>query len=312
MKKYVGVILSSMFGKKIKIVTHDSRFHADDVFAVATLSLVFKGKIKVTRTRDEKIINNADIVLDVGNIYDPEKNRFDHHQPEGAGVRENGIPYASFGLIWKHFGRRLCEEKVWQYIENKIVQPIDAGDNGISTFIKDPKYDVFPYIVPDMLFSFMPSWKENQNMDKPFFEAVKFVQIILEREILRATHSFESEKIILDSYEKTEDKRIVVISKGYQFSDEDIGRALQEKSEVLYFIKHREEHDQWSVKAMRIKGDEFPSKKPFPKEWAGLSDGELQKISGVSDAIFCHRGLFLAVAKSLDGAKLLAQKALEN
>lgn len=301
-----------MFGKKTKIITHDSRFHADDVFAVAVLDLVFNGKIKVTRTRDEKLINKADIVLDVGNVYNPEKNRFDHHQKEGAGVRENGIPYASFGLIWKHFGRRLCEENVWQYIENKIVQPIDAGDNGISTFIKDSKYNVFPYIVPDMLYTFMPSWKESQDMDKPFLEAVEIAKRILQREILRATHSFESEKIILECYENSEDKRMIVIDKRYKFSDEDIGRVLNSKPEVLFFLKYRPEHDQWSAKAMRIVPDDFPSRKPFPKEWAGLSDEELQKFSGVSDAIFCHRGLFMAVAKSLDGALAMARKAVEN
>jgi uncharacterized UPF0160 family protein len=251
-------------------------------------------------------------VLDVGNVYEPEKKRFDHHQKEGAGVRENGIPYASFGLIWKYFGRRLCNENVWQYIENKIVQPIDAGDNGISTFTKDPKYNVFPYIVPDMLYSFMPSWKESQEMDKYFFEAVGIVKKILKREILRATHSFESEEIILKCYEKSEDKRIVMIDKEYQFSDEDVGRVLNSKPEVLYVLKYRKEHDQWSAKAMRIDPSDFPSKKPFPKEWAGLVDKELQKVSGVSDAIFCHRGLFLSVAKSFEGALLLAQKSIEN
>lgn len=301
-----------MFGKKIKIVTHDSRFHADDVFAVATLDLVFNGKIKVTRTRDQKLIEAADIVLDVGGVYDADKNRFDHHQKEGAGVRENGIPYASFGLIWKHFGRRLCNENVWQYIENKIVQSIDAGDNGISTFTKDPKYNAFPYIVQDMLYSFMPSWKESQDMDKQFLEVVEMVKIILQREILRATHSFESEEIILECYEKSEDKRIVVIDKRYKFSDEDIGRVLNSKPEVLFFLKYRPEHDQWSAKAMRIVPDDFPSRKPFPNEWAGLTGEELQKVSGVPDAIFCHRGVFLAVAKSLDGAKSLANKAINN
>ncbi|MEY2702940.1 MAG: hypothetical protein RLY43_1578 [Bacteroidota bacterium] len=300
-----------MFGKKIKIVTHDSRFHADDVFAVATLDLVFNGKIKVTRTRDEKLISEADIVLDVGSIYDPEKNRFDHHQKEGAGMRENGIPYASFGLIWNHFGRRLCNEKVWQYIENKIVQSIDAGDNGISTYEIKPEYKISPYNASTMIFSFMPSWKESQDMDKPFFEAVAMVKKILQREILRATHSFESEEIILGCYEKSEDKRIIVIDKGYQFSDEDISRVLHNKPEVLFFLKYREEHDQWSAKAIRIDLSDFPTRKPFPKEWAGLSNEELQKVSGVSDAVFCHRGVFLAVTKSLEGAIQIAKKAIE-
>ncbi len=301
-----------MFGKKIKVVTHDSRFHADDIFAVATLSLVFKGKIKVTRTRDEKIINEGDIVLDVGNIYDEDKKCFDHHQKEGAGVRENGIPYASFGLIWKHYGRQLCTDKVWQYIEKKIVQPIDAGDNGMSTFTVNEKPGVFPYIVPDMLYSFMPSWKEKFSYDDGFFKAVEIVKQILEREIKRAEDSFQSEEIILKDYEKAEDKRIIILDKNYHFSDEDISRVLYDKPEVLYFIKYREEHDQWSVKAMRISPDDFPSRKSFPKEWAGLVDEELQKVSGVDDALFCHRGIFLCVVKSLGGAIKVAQKSISN
>jgi uncharacterized UPF0160 family protein len=41
-----------------------------------------------------------------------------------------------------------------------------------------------------------------------------------------------------------------------------------------------------------------------------LKDEELQKISGVSDATFCHRGLFLAGAKSKEGAIKLAEIAL--
>jgi uncharacterized UPF0160 family protein len=133
----------------------------------------------------------------------------------------------------------------------------------------------------------------------------------LQREILRATHSFESEEIILGCYEKSEDKRIIVIDKGYQFSDEDISRVLHNKPEVLFFLKYREEHDQWSAKAIRIDLSDFPTRKPFPKEWAGLSNEELQKVSGVSDAVFCHRGVFLAVTKSLEGAIQIAKKAIE-
>ena len=49
------------------IVTHDGKFHADDVFAVATLLLVFPGAT-VTRTRDEGLIKGADAAVDVGGI----------------------------------------------------------------------------------------------------------------------------------------------------------------------------------------------------------------------------------------------------
>ena len=47
------------------IVTHDGSFHADDVFAVATLLKLFPDA-NVIRTRDTSVIERADVVVDVG------------------------------------------------------------------------------------------------------------------------------------------------------------------------------------------------------------------------------------------------------
>lgn len=311
MKKFVGVI-KKMFWRKIKVVTHDSRFHADDLFAVAVLNILYKGKINLIRTRDEEIIKSADIVLDVGMIYDPEKNRFDHHQKDGAGFRENGIPYASFGLIWKHFGNKLCSPEAWEKIDKKIVQSIDAGDNGVDTFTIKPEYKVYPYLAQFMLFSFMPTWKENKTLDESFYEALEMCTKFLKREITSAEHHVEAKKYILDIYEKASDKRIIILDGEKNFSDEDIYSVLSSKSEVLFIVKYRPDNKKWHIKGMRINSDEFPVKKQFPKEWGGLINEDLQKISGVEDASFCHRGLFLAVADSLDGALKLTQKAIDN
>src|SRR5437764_1161911 len=97
---------------EVTIVAHNGNFHADDVFAVATVLLVLERSDfpawrqaipKIIRTRDPKTIEKADFVVDVGGVYDAENNRFDHHQAGGAGTRANGIPYASFGLVWKKF-----------------------------------------------------------------------------------------------------------------------------------------------------------------------------------------------------------------
>ena len=48
----------------MKIVTHNAKFHTDDVFAVATL-LVLYPDAKIIRTRDEALVKTADIVVDV-------------------------------------------------------------------------------------------------------------------------------------------------------------------------------------------------------------------------------------------------------
>ena len=122
-----------MIWNKKKIITHSGTFHADDIFACAVLSLHMKNKVKIIRTRDKSIIEKGDYVVDVGGIYDEQINRFDHHQIGGAGKRPNGIPYASFGLVWKKFGPLLCASKeVAEKIDQKLASPIDAEDNGLD------------------------------------------------------------------------------------------------------------------------------------------------------------------------------------
>ena len=46
---------------------------------------------------------------------------------------------------------------------------------------------------------------------------------------------------------------------------------------------------------------------PLPKEWAGLRDAELQKMTGIPGAIFCHKGRFISIWETKEDA----QKALD-
>ncbi|MFT5179667.1 MAG: uncharacterized UPF0160 family protein [Candidatus Paceibacteria bacterium] len=289
-----------------KIIVHNDRFHADEVFAVATLDLVFNGDIEVVRTRDEDIMDSADIVIDVGGIYDFEKGRFDHHQAEGAGERENGIPYASFGLVWKHFGDKLCDRhEAWEFVDRNIVQVIDAGDNGFSTFklIND---DIGVYQIGTLIGAFNPTWKESGDLyDKNFKVVVEIAKKVLEREIKKANDKSEAIPEVEKAYEETEDKRLIVLEKNYQW-----GEVLHNKDDVLYVITPSKLGDAWRVNTIQDK--EFTNRKSFPKEWAGLRGGELQEVSGVEDAKFCHRKLFLAVAQSKEGAIKLANIAINS
>ena len=121
-----------------RLITYNGGFHADDVFACATLMILLEREnkeVSITRTRDEALMRDAEFVFDVGGIYSPEANRFDHHQEGGAGKRDNGIPYASFGLVWKKYGEIVCgSREVADRIDKNIAQPIDAFDNGVDIF----------------------------------------------------------------------------------------------------------------------------------------------------------------------------------
>jgi len=298
------------FAKKVSIVTHSGSFHSDDVFAVATLAILFRDQIKIERSRDPTVITNADFVLDVGAEYDFARKRFDHHQNGGAGERLDKIPYASFGLIWKHFGEKISGSKeIAEKFDRDFVRFIDAMDSGIGE-LKAIVSDVYPHTVSGVIFSFLPSWKDDiSDMDRRFLEAVSFAKGLILRKIKVLKDESEGVAIVEKIYRQTEDKRIIILDRSYPWSPK-----LSEFKEPIFVVGPVIDEDgtgTWKVRAVRDNVYSFKNRKDLPVSWAGKMDKELQDITGVSDAVFCHNKLFIAVAKSKEGACKLAKLALE-
>jgi uncharacterized UPF0160 family protein len=289
----------------MKIVTHNSKFHADDVFAVAVLSMIFPDS-EIIRTRDETVIESADIVVDVGKIYDPAKLRFDHHQTGGAGVRDNGIPYASFGLVWKEYGESLAEA-VAAMVEEKLVMPIDALDNGVT--LATPKFgDIKEYGISEYLYSYwIDSNVSEEKILEIFISVVNLAKELISREIEKNKRIINDGKLVEEIYAATEDKRIIILDKNYAW-----GRKLVEKPEPLIVIYPSLDVPKWNIQTIRKNLTSFESRISLPASWAGKSGEELVSITGVKDAHFCHNGRFLAVAGSKEGALKLAEIALNS
>jgi uncharacterized UPF0160 family protein len=184
--------------------------------------------------------------------------------------------------------------------------PVDAFDNGVDLYQNNFE-NLFPYTINDVMSIFSRTALEEENRDGQFVKALAWAKEILTREIKKANDQIEITKIIRSFYEESDDKRLVVIDKP-KVSRFEIWEALQEFSEPL-FVVYGDKED-WSVVAMRREMSNFGNRKDFPESWAGICDKELEKVSGVGDAVFCHRNLFLAVAKSKEGAIKLAKLAL--
>lgn len=298
--------------KKKRIITHSGNFHTDDVFAVAALTMAIDEPYEIIRTRDSKIVEKGDFILDVGGVYNPDKNYFDHHQEGGAGERENGIPYSSFGLIWKKYGVSLCGTKdAADIVEKRLCYPVDSADNGIETF-KKVSEDVYPYLIHSVTSVFRPTWKEevdgNNDYTSAFMEYVTFAKKILEREIVHAKDEIDGRSLVVDAYDRAQDKRIIVIDGHYPWEN-----VLSEYPEPLYIVKPDHQNGgSWKVASVRDNPMGFKNRKDLPESWAGKSGKELVKATGVEDAIFCHNKRFIAVAGSYDGALRLAKIAVES
>lgn len=292
--------------QKVRIVTHNSKFHTDDIFAVATLSLILgEENIEVIRTRDPEIIKTGDYVVDVGGVYDFETKRFDHHQEGGAGKRENSIPYASFGLVWKHFGEKVCGSlEIANRIEEELVWPIDAGDNGVQVYDTRIEY-VFPFTIGSFMDSYNPSWKNEDNSRiKEFMQAVSIARGLLQRLIQIKSDLIEADKIVREIYIKSEDKRLIIMDKYYPNNE-----TLFSLPEPLFSI-YPQGDGKWVIKGVKGDDETFNYRKYLPKEWSGKTGEELERISGVIGANSCHNALFIATAKTKEAILKMAEIAL--
>ena len=91
----------------LNIGTHNGIFHSDEVVACAILCLIHSNiSVQILRSREVEFLNQCDICVDIGG------GEFDHHK-----TRENGIKYASAGLVWKGFGKQLIEQFLMQYFK---------------------------------------------------------------------------------------------------------------------------------------------------------------------------------------------------
>ena len=284
------------------VVTHNGNFHADDVFSIAALKTVFPS-FKLIRTRDLELINKADIVVDVGGEYDPDTDRFDHHQRGGAGERENGIPYSSFGLIWHKYGLEIClgNQDVTNAVDAGLVSTIDAIDcghvEGVSTGIS----------LSQTISMFNPTWQEDSHFDTCFDEAVDFASRILTRFIASANGGISAKEIGARAIDAADDPRVIVLEKYTPWK-----RTVHALSEEALFMVYPSQTGQWRIQTVPVELGSFENRKSLPKLWAGLSDNELKAVTGIDDAMFCHNGLFIAGAESFESTMKMATMALQE
>ena len=276
-----------MSNKAIKIATHSGAFQADEVFGIAVLKLIYPDAT-VIRTRDPEIYQKCDIVLDVGFKYEPENNLFDHHQKEFSSVRSNNIPYASFGLIWKHFGMELVIDKdVHQHIDRVVVQPVDALDSGRDIY-KNLKHK--PFGLTEIVKTFNPTFDEDPpDYDSGFKDSLEIAIKIMRREIKRANNQFKVKDLLRDSLKNCEDPRLLILDHFYPWRG-----TVKRLSKACLFVIFPDPAKNWCLQTV----DESLGnpRKALPKNWGGLENDAFIKESGIPSGIFCHKNLFLAKA----------------
>lgn len=291
--------------KQATVVTHGGVFHADEVLATVILSKVLED-ITVLRTFKVPEGLSDDVI-----VYDIGFGRFDHHQKGGNGARENGVPYASVGLIWKEYGHQIVEntanpELVWELIDRDLIQGVDATDNGA---MPKPESELSNMSFSNIISGFNPTWDSNEDSDEAFIKAVEFAETVFENTLKNATAKAKAQKIVEEAIEKSQE-HIMVLEQFVPWQEFVFSSENAKASEVQFvvFPSNRGGYN-WQCVPDVLGG--FGQRKTVPSEWRGLSGENLQKVTGVPTANFCHAAGFLGSAETFEDAYALAKLAVE-
>ncbi|MGH4120133.1 MYG1 family protein [Clostridium sp.] len=293
--------------KNVKTLgTHSGKFHADDVMATAILRLLL-GDIKVTRTRDENILSGLDFVYDIG------LGEFDHHQLNKE-IRENNVPYAACGLVWREFGLRVIQKfnsefdeddiiSIFDYVDKNILQGIDATDNGI-----DIKSEIRVATISDIIQSFNPAWDSTSSKDEAFEEAVGYATEIIKRIISRQVSVIKARVIVNEAFQNRDIKEIVVLKNGCPWLQQLL--KIDVNIEVLFVISPDDNNVEYKIQTVKKTPDTFEARKDLLESIRGKSSEEINSIIKIDDAIFCHKAGFIASAKSVESALKIAELSI--
>lgn len=332
------------------IGTHSGSFHCDEALACFLLHQTNEFEnADIVRTRDQAILDQQSIVVDVGGIYDPSRHRYDHHQ---RGFFEtfdehHKIKLSSAGLIYKHFGKEVIRqlsgindeaevEVLHRKMYDNFIKEIDAIDNGVEQYeVGEAASDKEPerpfkiaqnYHVTTNLSHRVsllhPLWNEktsNEEMDQRFLDAVKLTGSEFKANLNRLYKGWlPARTVVLKAVEQRfsvdDSGRIILLEsscpwKEHLFEIEDEMKLSNKDETSIIYVLYR---DSDSVRVQCVPSDlsSFQSRKLLPEPWRGIRDSQLSEISKIKECVFVHASGFIGGNKTLEGALQMAHQAL--
>lgn len=306
------------------VVTHNGLFHADESFGVAFLSLLLGSEVRVVRSRNPAQIEQADVALDVGGIYDNGKFRYDHHQRDFTEVHEDtSVKLAACGLIWRHFGTCLITklhpeldveqvQSLWQTVDETICRPVDMQDNGQNTF-KVEGAEAQALTISMMVSSFNQQDIYSPAQDEAFLRVVEILKEYVLNFLRAGANKLQLLKEAEEAVKAQLGSKVLVLDKFLPYR-EAVLKANAEGQDfclVTYPAKN-----QWNVQTIPFDDSEanyYSQRVSFPKRVWGLTGPDAAKEQlGGCPLVFCHKTGFLAAIKadSADAARKAAKAVI--
>lgn len=322
----------------LNLVTHSGVFHADDVFSAAMLriyySCCYPGVVRVARVDKWPALELVD-GSEADGIYHNEKGerlnaivfdigmgKYDHHGERE--LRSNGVPYASFGKLWREYGEKLIREWMGgrlnltdanvEWIANKFdqvfVQGIDAVDNGTMPL---PDYPARAASVSDVILHMNPNWDSEDDPNKNFFKAMRMACDILKVELERLASASKARKYVQKALTNAgANTNVIVLEKFCPWQEELLNGNLPGASNALYIVYPSVRSPGcYKWQAVPVAAGSFEQRCHVPDEWCGKTGAALHAVPNMlPGAIFVHKTGFLGECSSMEAAIEMSRTAV--
>ena len=325
------------------LCTHHGNFHCDEALGVGMLKLLPQfADMPLVRTRKDDDIAKAALVLDVGGVYDPATQRFDHHQPEFQDGYDatHSIRLSSAGLIFKHFGRdviaaitsqggsgpALSEDALTLLVAKTyegLIQEVDAIDNGVDIAGgAAPAYKVSTDLASRVK-RLNGKWHQPHDVEAEMTAFKSAVKLTV-TELIEIVNGYAldwlpaRDIVAAAAAEATTvhpSGQVMVLTQFCPWQahvfDLEEGEGGPEAG-VLKYAVFPDTRGNWRMQAVPAAPGSFANRLPLPAAWRGLRDDELSTATGVPGGIFVHASGFIGGCTSKEGAIAMAIKALDQ
>ncbi|KAG5229505.1 UPF0160 protein [Salix suchowensis] len=291
---------SANLAKRV-VGTHNGKFHCDEALACFLIRSTDKfSNAHIIRSRDPQVLETLDAVLDVGGVYDPSRDRYDHHQKGFHEVFGHGFTtkLSSAGLVYKQYGAELIAKEfqlneghqdvheLFLAVYKNFVEAIDAADNGINQYDTDqpPRY-VNNTSLSQRVGRLNLDWVDPSQSTEREDEAFQLAMKVAGTEFMESIHFhakswLPARSIVRECLASREDidssGEIMVLTKScpWKLHIFELEEKMKINPSIKYVIYQDDRSENWRIQAVAVSPDKFESRKPLPLPWRGLVDDD--------------------------------------
>ena len=277
------------------ITVHSGEFHADELVSIALLEIFLNIDPRIIRTRDESVLANACVRLDVGQgILDHHGDRYEDHVATCTKVfalLRQSSKLSAFGLLPS------AQQKLAAIVDE--VAATDCGEaepNWITEVVQS-------YSRGAMAHAYNIDGDVEKERELVFSHVLSVVRDLLFNKLEEWMATETSTAFARKEIEEAGDSHVVVFSADSRLANCKKMLHMQ-KAQAWYFVSPEKEND-WRILCCAdpaVEFNVFNSWHPIPGEFCGLRGESLTEKTGIPGGIFVHAAGFIGGFKTRESA----------